>query len=177
MQIDLSWGAKVSHEFGDAVIALCKGFGWEYTFASYLMAVMAFEGAEQFNPKTRNEIGATGPLQILPSTAIGLGTTVEALAAMTPVEYLTWVKRYFQPYAARIHGLSDMYAAVLMPKYVSASDDTVIFQGPLGLAYRQNKGLDINHDGSVTKAEAASLVLAKLHRGNQPQYLAVYDWD
>jgi hypothetical protein len=177
MKIGLSWGAKVSHEFGDAVIAMCKSFGWPYQNASYLMSCIAFESGETFSPSIRNEIGATGLIQILPSTAKGLGLTTDALATMPAVEQLGTVKRYFEPYASRIHDLASLYMAILMPKYVSAPDDTVIFQGPLGLAYRQNKGLDINHDGSVTKAEAASLVLAKLHRGNQPAYLAVYDWD
>jgi hypothetical protein len=137
---------------------------------------MAFETGETFSPSIRNSIGATGLIQFLKSTAIGLGTTTDALARETAIQQLAEVRRYFEPYDAKVHTLSDLYMAVLAPHYIGAAEDAVIFQGPAGLAYLQNRGLDANADGKVTKAEAASRVLAKLHKGNQPGFVGTYEW-
>lgn len=82
------------------------------------------------------------------------------MSALTQLDY---VRKYFVPYAPRIHTLSDMYLAILMPKYVGRAESTAIFSG--GVQYRQNSGLDSNKDGVVTKAEAAAKVNAKLVRG------------
>jgi murein DD-endopeptidase MepM/ murein hydrolase activator NlpD len=53
--------------------------------------------------------------------------------------------------------------AVLFPAAVGKPDNFVLFgkgamSGFTGIAYEQNKGLDLNKDGSITKAEAASKV-------------------
>lgn len=45
--------------------------------------------------------GATGLIQFMPATAQGMGTTTAALAAMSAVQQLDYVQRYFKPYAAR----------------------------------------------------------------------------
>lgn len=129
------------------------------------MACIAFESGETFSPAVRNAAGsgATGLIQFMPATAVSLGTTTAALARMSAEQQLEYVQRYFQPYAKRIGSLSDMYMAILMPKYVGRPESDVIFFG--GVAYRQNSGLDANSDGAVTKAEATSRVAAKLAKG------------
>lgn len=48
----------------------------------------------------------------------------------------------------------------------------MLFAG--GVAYRQNVGLDVNRDGTITKAEATALVQSKLQRGLQPGFVARY---
>jgi hypothetical protein len=165
MIIRLAWGRKVSTEFVQALLAMCRRLGWTPELAAGLMACMAFESAETFSPAIRNGAGsgAVGLIQFMPTTASGLGTTVDALATMTAVEQLAYVEKYFAPYAHRIHTLSDMYMAILMPKYIGAAEDAVLFAG--GVAYRQNAGLDADHDGKITKAEAAAKVAAKFDRG------------
>jgi hypothetical protein len=161
----LAWGAKVSPTFRMKVLEIVHGFGWSDEHASWLMACMAFESGESFSPSVKNAAGsgATGLIQFMPSTAKGLGTSTEALAQMSAVEQLDYVRKYFKPYAARIHSLSDMYMAILLPKYVGQPEDSVLFSG--GVAYRQNAGLDSNQDGVVTKKEAAGKVASKLSRG------------
>ena len=172
--ITLAWGAKVSTEFARGVIALCREFGWGADHPSWLMACMAFETAETFSPSVSNAAGsgAVGLIQFMPATTADLGTTTENLRLLSATSQLVYVQRYFKPYAARVRSLSDMYMAILLPSAVGKPDDAVLFSG--GIAYRQNAGLDINHDGQITKAEATALVQAKLQRGLQPGFIARY---
>jgi len=102
-------------------------------------------------------------IQFMPATARDLGTTTDVLAKMTAVQQLDYVEKYFRPYYKRINSLSDMYMAILLPKYVGQPDDAVLFSG--GTAYRQNAGLDANKDGKITKAEASAKVRAKWEKG------------
>lgn len=167
MTFQLAWGQKVSPEFRAGVRDIAEGFGWLTERASDLMACMAFESGESFSPKVHNGAGsgAIGLIQFMPATAAYLGTSPHDLIAMTAEQQLYWVKQYFKPYASRILSLPDMYMAILLPKYVGASDDSVLFSS--GIIYRENSGLDTDHDGKITKAEAASLVRQKLVKGLQ----------
>lgn len=163
--MNLAWGDKVNEQFRNRVIEICREFDWSEDHPSWLMSCIAFESGETFSPDIRNAAGsgATGLIQFMPATASGLGTTTDALADMDAVEQLDYVQKYFKPYASRINSLPDMYMAILMPKYVGQPDDAVLFSG--GVAYRQNSGLDANHDGKITKREAAGKVAAKLVKG------------
>lgn len=138
----------------------------------YLYAVMGFETGGTFNPAITNKAGsgATGLIQFMPSTARGLGTTTGELSLMTRAEQLKYVDRYFAGTLNESASLSDVYMSVLLPAAVGKPEDTVLF-GPGGIlpgAYRQNKGLDLNGDGKITKAEATSKVVEYLPSGFQP---------
>ncbi len=47
--------------------------------------------------------------------------------------------------------------AILMPKYIGYDDQAILFNDP-SKAYTQNRGLDLNRDGRITKAEATHRV-------------------
>ena len=138
-----------------------------------LYAVMSFETGGTFNPGIRNAAGsgATGLIQFMPSTARGLGTTTEALAGMSRVDQMKYVEKYLSNKGIRGGNLSDIYMSVLFPAAVGKPDSFVLFgrgamSGYTGRAYDQNRGLDSNGDGSITKAEASAKVLR--HRHPQP---------
>lgn len=124
-----------------------------------LLAVMSFETGGSFSPSERNPLsGATGLIQFMPSTAKGLGTSVEALAGMSQVEQLDYVEKYFAQYQGRSQmSLEDLYMAVLWPAGVGQDNSYVLFSGG-SIEYRQNSGLDVNGDGAVSKFEAAAKV-------------------
>jgi hypothetical protein len=61
----------------------------------------------------------------MPATARGLGTTVEAIRQMTPVEQLVYVERYFQNYAGRMHSVEDIYRVVFYPASIGKPDNWV----------------------------------------------------
>jgi hypothetical protein len=172
----LAWGNKVTPIFVSTFLDMCRGFQWFGDQPSYLMSCMAFEDAETFASNTQNAAGsgAVGLIQFMPSTAIGLGTTVENLALLSPQDQLYYVGQYFKPYASRIQTLSDMYMAILMPHYIGTPDDSVLFSG--GVSYRQNSGLDANSDGKVTKAEATAKIQQKLIKGMGEGYALDVDY-
>jgi hypothetical protein len=164
----LAWGARVSPKFRRRVREICAALGCD---PNHLMAVMAFESGETFSPSIRNRLsGATGLIQFMPKTAQRLGTTTDALAAMPAEQQLDYVSRYFSRYRGRLGTLEDVYMAVLWPRAVGAPNDTILFAKP-SKAYEQNKGLDLNGDGLVTKFEAAEFVRAKLNKGLRPGYV------
>ena len=165
MNITLAWGTRVSPEFRDTVVSICKGFGWTPNHASWLMSCMAFESGETFSPSVRNAAGsgAVGLIQFMPETAADLRVDINVLASLTAEKQLAWVEAYFYPYASRITTLSDMYMAILLPRYVGQPEESILFSG--GVSYRENSGLDNNHDGMITKAEATAKVQAKYDKG------------
>src|SRR6516162_7711480 len=122
----IAWGAKVSPAFKRKVIEICEKLECN---PDYLMAAMAFESGETFSPKAKNHVsGATGLIQFMPSTAQGLGTSIDDLEAMSAVEQLDWVFKYFQSKAGKLKTLSDMYMTILWPAAVGKPDDTPIFK-------------------------------------------------
>lgn len=169
----LAWGARVSAGFRRLVILLAREGGFD---PSDLMAVIAFETGRTFAPDARNALsGATGLLQFIPSTAEGLGTTTEALAAMTAEEQLrVYVRAYLRPYYGRIRTLSDLYMAVLWPKAVGQAEGCALFAEG-STAYLQNKGLDVDKDGKITKAEAAAYVAKAREEGLKPENATILD--
>ena len=158
------WGTKVSPVFKDRLFWLCDELKIN---PDYLMACIAFESGETFRADIKNAAGsgATGLIQFMPSTALGLGTTTAKLAQMTPEDQLNYVYKYFRPYSGRLQTLEDTYMAILLPSQVGRPLESVLFSG--GVAYRQNSGLDANRDGKVTKAEASAKVREKLEKGEQ----------
>lgn len=71
------WATKVSKEFVLKVRDIAKRLQMPTEGANWLMACMAFETGETFSPTIKNGAGsgATGLIQFMPKTAIGLGTT------------------------------------------------------------------------------------------------------
>lgn len=158
----LAWGAKVSPDFREKVRAIAAHLG---TSPSWLMACMAFETGRTFSPTARNPgSSATGLIQFMASTARSLGTTTEALAAMTAEEQLDKVYEYFKPFAGRLGSLADCYMAILWPPAVGKPDDFEVFANA-SEAYRANAALDIDHDGAVTKRECTAFVDKLLAEG------------
>lgn len=168
---ELAWGAKVAPEFREKAIAIATGLR---ASPSDFMSCMAFESAETFSPSIRNAAGsgATGVIQIMPATAIDLGTTVQELAAMTAVKQLDWVEKYFRRFAGKLNSTSDFYMAILLPRAVGKPEDYVLWnRSSAPTAFRQNAGLDFNKDGVITKGEAAAKVRAKRVKGLQPGFV------
>ena len=157
--------------FRESVSAAAKRLG---VSEDDLYAVMAFETGGTFNPAEKNKAGsgATGLIQFMPSTAEGLGTTTDELAKMSRTEQMKYVEKFLSNKGISGKGLSDVYMAVLFPAAVGKPDDFVLFgkgamSGYTGTAYEQNKGLDANNDGSITKAEASAKV--QQYKGVRPE--------
>lgn len=163
--VTIAWGQKVSQVFRDRIAWTADALGIP---VDYLMAVVAFETGETFSAAVRNGAGsgATGLIQFMPSTARALGTTTEALAAMTAEDQINYVYRYLLPYRGRMKTLADVYMAVLWPSAVGKPDGSALWsRASHPTTYRQNAGLDADRDGIILKREAAARVQEKLERG------------
>lgn len=104
-------------------------------------------------------------------TALDLGTTTEKLAAMTPVQQLNYVYKYFRERIKErgpIRNLEDCYMAILWPAAMGKPLNHPLFINDIAKlrdSYDVNKGLDANRDGTITKAEAAAKVREKYEKG------------
>lgn len=169
----LSWGQKLQPLERRAVVQTADRVGVP---PSDLMDCIAFESAETFSPKIRNAAGsgATGLIQFMPSTAVSYFHSPEELArmsaaekkaaglaacdklaAMSFIEQLAYVERYFQPYKGRIKDLGDLYLAILWPRGIGKDGAYVLWSKESHpTTYSQNAGLDRNQDGTITRAEA-----------------------
>ena len=78
-----------------------------------------------FRPDVRNtRTGATGLIQFMPGTAVGLGTTTDKLAAMTARQQMPFVKTYLQRARAgrSLQHPASLYMAVFYPAFIGQWD-------------------------------------------------------
>lgn len=160
----IAFSNRVSREFLTRVVDICHYLGIE---PDWLMAAMAFETGGTFSPAVRNKAGsgATGLIQFMPSTARALGTTTDALAALSAEDQLDYVYRYFKPYAGRLCCMEDVYMAILWPRGIGRPMDSGVGESTHPVTYRQNSGLDLDGDRVITKREATERVRRLLVAG------------
>lgn len=162
----LVWGRVVEPEFRAKVREIAERLGID---PNWMMAVMAFETGETFSPAEKNKAGsgATGLIQFMPETAKELNTTTAALANMTRLQQLDYVEKYFEPYKSRIKNIGDAYMAVFMPaKGIGKSDNFILIdKDTQPTTYRQNRSLDKNDDGKITRGEAVARINKSYEKG------------
>ncbi len=170
-----AWSEKVSDLFIEKVKSMAADLKMGWQGADELMACMAFETGETFSPSIKNGAGAPyyGLIQFGKDAATDVGTTQAKLIKMTAEEQLDYVYAFFKPYAGRLKDFSDVYLRILWPAAVGKPADFILFIEGKGKAYVQNRGLDINKDGRITKAEAAAKAQQKLVAGLHPKNLKV----
>ena len=122
------------------------------------------------NPKTR----ATGLIQFMPSTALGIGTTVDKLYLMTNVQQLYFVYKYFQSHAGELHSVYDFYKVVFFPIMLGKDKDWVLKSSTLSAdtVARANPIIDLNKNHEITVAEFEQYVSSFLKKKSQPKQLA-----
>jgi len=129
----------------------------------WLMAVMWTES--RINPQAVNSIsGATGLIQFMESTAEFLGTSTDALFAMSNVDQLPWVYLYYKKNGliGKMKSFFDVYLGTFWPAAIG-KPDSFVFQSsdyPASLVASQNQLFDLNKDGQITMAEFKQAVLS-----------------
>lgn len=131
---------------------------------NWLMAIIHWESAGTFSPSITNSIGATGLIQFMPQTAIGLGTTTAALRKMTAVQQLDWVYKYYAPYKSKIKGYVDMYLATLFPLALGKPFDFILQSTKIGAGAiaSANPAFDLNKDKKITVGEISQKMLLQI---------------
>lgn len=157
---------KTSALFRRLLVELTDRLGVD---VDHLATVISFETAGSFSPSILNFAGsgAVGLIQFMPTTAKILGTTAEALAAMTAEDQLTFVEKYFKSFTGKLHTLDDVYLAVFYPAAIGKPSEFVVFDkaGTVGckkadptVCYRQNAGFDKTGKGYITVADITAAV-------------------
>ncbi len=149
------WGKKhpeLSDGFFNKVCEISKRVGCD---PNGLMAVMQSESGLKANARNKSS-GAIGLIQFMPKTASILGTSTDALSKMSPEKQLDYVEKYLNS-NKKMAGIKSgekvdnatLYTLVFLPAY--AKRDVLATSG--SAYYRSNKGLDMDHDGRITKAD------------------------
>ncbi len=116
--------------------------------------------ANAHNPKGH----ASGLIQFMPQTLIGLGWTHghEAFRSLSATAQLPFVRRYYLPYHGHLDSVGGLYVATFLPALIShASDPSYVLtakQGQLGWAYAPNAVFDTNKDYAITVGELEDAV-------------------
>lgn len=96
----------------------------------WLANLVNFESGGTFNPAIKNNIGATGLIQFLPSTATGLGVTTAKLAAMNFATQLSYVDKYLSKFFNSIgisRGIFDKKKAKVTMRFTQTDLFMMIF--------------------------------------------------
>jgi hypothetical protein len=131
---------------------------------NWLMAIMHFESAGTFSPKITNPLGYVGLIQFGASARKTLGVTKEQLKAMTSVEQLDYVEKYFKLYKDKYKSYIDAYFAVFFPLAIGKPDDWVIQGGGLTAKqiYDANPAFRVVKDGKLRVWEVKKKMLERL---------------
>lgn len=181
----MAWGKKLS----PAAKAFLFQTAIDFRISSpdWLPACIAFETMETFStsvmPKRKDGSlisSAVGLIQFMRATIeelnaeYGASLTKADYAAMTVEKQLEWVWKYYKMVMRRLKirsldTIEDVYMVIHWPAAVGKPlTQTMYARG--SSAYLANRGLDLDHNGIITKAEAGKLVRDKLARGMQPQF-------
>ena len=177
----IAFGSMVSPEFKAAVLWIEQQLGLS---ADALMCCMHFETGGSFSSTVKNAAGSSGLglIQFMRATIEGpqgmlakrpalrkLAANHAALANLTAVQQLTFVFYYFQAFGKDLSSwsLEDTYMAILYPRAIGKPMSWPMPWAAGSLAYKQNRGLDLNKDQVITKAEAAAGVSKRKALGEQ----------
>ena len=131
---------------------------------NWLMAIMNFESAGTFSPSVTNSLGYVGLIQFGDSARKTLGVTKEQLKAMTAVEQLDYVEKYYNMYKGKYKSYVDAYFAVFFPLAIGKPDDWVIEGGGLTAKqiYDANPAFANVKDGKLRVWEVKKTMLERL---------------
>ena len=132
---------------------------------NWLMAIMYFETAGTFSASIRNPYtDATGLIQFMPTTALDLGTSIDALALMSAEQQLYYVYRYFYPYRKKIKSYIDMYLATFFPVAIGKPSYYILQTNSLSASTIAdvNPVFDTNNDRKITVGEIEKVITDKI---------------
>jgi len=151
--------------FGSAVIKYAQMLNYD---PDWLMFIMNMESNGTFRPDIQNPVTkATGLIQFIPTTAEALGTSIEALKAMTNVQQLEFVYNYYKSWkhlkAKALHDVTLItfypYAIGKSLDYIIGSEKSMERAKKIG---KQNPILDYNKDGLISVSDYLNAINAQI---------------
>lgn len=155
---DIAWSKSVAPEFVTKVKDIVSKIGGD---PSHLMSCMAFETGRTFSPTIQNGAGAPyyGIIQGGAAFCKDVGITLDQWRSLTALQQLDYVYKWYLPYKGRMKDLPSWYMRILWPAAVSQPDSYVLWDRKTRpTTYIQNKGLDVNKDGQITRGEVSKVI-------------------
>lgn len=155
---DIAWSKRVAPEFVAKVKDIVSKIGGD---PSHLMSCMAFETGRTFSPTIQNGAGAPyyGLIQGGAAFCKDVGITLDQWRGMTALQQLDYVYKWYLPYKGKLEDLPSWYMRILWPVAVNKPDTYVLWDSKTRpTTYAQNKGLDVNKDGVITRAEVSKVI-------------------
>jgi hypothetical protein len=128
---------------------------------NWLMLIMKNES--NIDPQAVNKkSGASGLIQFMPSTIAAYNVPIAAFRAMSNVDQLDYVEKFFQGWKNLPFEDSafDTYLTVFYAKAIGQPDSYVIAKAGTP-TYDQNAALDANNDGVITKGDFRAYLINK----------------
>lgn len=111
---------------------------------------------------------ATGLIQFMPKTAVGLGTSNGKLLQMTAIEQLYFVRKYYAPFKGKLGSVVRLYLATFFPAALPFAEvPEYVFETSKIKASTiaiQNEGINLIKDGKITMSEFSDYVKKKRAR-------------
>ncbi len=119
------WLRTIGGEVALKLLSIAERHGWD---PNALATIIQIESGG--DPQARNRYtGATGLIQWMPETAELYGTTTAAIYRMNRIEQLDLAEKYWQNvYRHPPQEVGNYYIGVFMPKFMNASNDTIVGQ-------------------------------------------------
>lgn len=157
---------KHGNQFINRVKEIGKKVGLDYKL---ILATMYHESGideKAQNPNSK----ATGLIQFMPSTARALGTNVNELKNMSPMEQLDYVEDFYVGHKnagliQKVKSVEDTYFLVFYPYAVGKPDDFVlgseVSNDRVKLIAQQNSGFDKENKGYITVGDVKKFIRKK----------------
>ncbi|MEN2415541.1 hypothetical protein [Flavobacterium mesophilum] len=157
---------QVSIDFANKVVQVAKNLSVN---PNWLMAVINFETAGTFSPSITNSLGYTGLIQFGAAAAKEMGTTTDALRAMTAIRQLDYVEKYYKIWYKRLgitkpDSFVDMYLITFFPAAVNKPLDYVIKSATISAERlaKANPVFDLDKNKQITVAEIQKVMVKRI---------------
>lgn len=131
-----------------------------------LATVIAFETSGTFDPTIKNPYAeAYGLIQFTEIGLRGMGDRREPrdIAKLSFDEQIMLVEQYIKSHGITPTNLPDLYMLIFAPDYAGKAMSSILYRAPKE-SYTDNKWLDKEKKGYITKRDAAMAVVPYLHR-------------
>jgi hypothetical protein len=117
----------------------------------------------KINPNAKNPVSSASGIYQAMQMTLPKGMTTEQFRKLSATEQLKYYRGYISNYAKYIRPghVEDLYVANICPRALIKNQE-VLYSSP-SKEYKQNKVLDVNKDGKITRTDIRKIILSWLN--------------
>ncbi len=141
--------------FFDSLVSMSKRLAFQ---PEWVLKTMFHESS--LNPKARNTSGAAGLIQIMPETAVSLGTTTAHILRSTGTRQLQWIEKFWKPASGKVKSYTDLRLYNLFPAALGKPSGFILESPslPARAVASRNPVFDTDRDMKITVEEFRNTV-------------------